>query len=63
MEHIRLCSHCIAAIRSRGEKVFELEPVESSSFYEDHDDENGYLTCEWCEEELPADELNVCIFP
>ena len=64
IDHIRLCEHCIAAIRSRGEKVFKLESLEYSELYEDHDEETqGYLTCEWCEEELPKASLYDCVFP
>ena len=60
IDHIRLCEHCIAAIRSRGEKVFKLESLEYSELYED---EQGFLTCEWCEEELPKASLYDCVFP
>jgi len=61
--HIRLCEHCIAAIRSRGEKVYELESLESSELYEAYDEETqGFLTCEWCGEELPKDSLYDCVF-
>ena len=64
INHIRLCEHCIAAIRSRGEKVFKLESLEYSELYEDHDEETqGCLTSEWCEEELPKASLYDCVFP
>jgi len=62
--HIRLCEHCIAAIRSRGEKVFRLESITCFPDYEDHDEEEqGLLSCEWCEEQLPMDCLFDCVFP
>ena len=50
---IRLCECCIAAIRSRGEKVFVGEEI-------DQEDEDNLLTCEWCEDE--NDELYECHF-
>ena len=62
-DHIRLCEHCIAAIRSRGEKVYQLESLEYSELYEEHDDEQGLLTCEWCEDEFPMGSLYDCVFP
>ena len=40
-ETIRLCEHCIAAIRSRGEKVFVGEELP----------DDVPMICEWCEEE------------
>lgn len=62
--HIRLCERCIAAIRSRGEKVFMLESLEHCEAYEDHDEEEqGLLTCEWCNEEYTKDCLFDCVFP
>lgn len=33
-----ICEHCLEAIRSRGEKVFDTPTYESG-------------TCEWCDEE------------
>lgn len=61
-EHIRLCSYCIEAIRSRGEKVYVGEKIEREMDIDTDghwlvDDE---LTCEWCEEE--NDELYDCHF-
>lgn len=60
--HIMLCEHCIAAIRSRGEKVWVGEEIERD---EDIDDEGNWfisddLKCEWCEEQM--DELYDCHF-
>ena len=64
IDHIRLCEHCIAAIRSRGEKVYKLESLECSELYQDHDEnEQGFLICEWCEEEFPKAGLYDCVFP
>lgn len=61
--HICLCDRCFCAIRSRGEKVFKLEPLSECERFEDYDeDEQGLLTCEWCEEEFPKDFLYDCIF-
>lgn len=61
-EHIRLCDHCIEAIRSRGEKVYVGPEIERD---EDVDEEGRWyvsddLTCEWCEEKV--DELFDCHF-
>ena len=62
-DHMRLCDHCIAAIRSRGEKVFKLDSLAYCERYEDYDeDTQGLLTCEWCETELPKDSLYDCVF-
>ena len=61
--HICLCSRCIAAIRSRGEKVFKLESLESCERFEDYDEEEqGLLHCEWCDEEFTLSELSDCVF-
>lgn len=61
--HICLCRHCIDAIRSRGEKVFKLESLETCERFEDYDeDAQGALKCEWCEDELPKDCLYDCVF-
>lgn len=51
-EHILLCEHCIAAIKSRGEKVY-VGPII------DKGDEES-IRCEWCDEEF--DELYDCHF-
>ena len=51
---ICLCSNCIDAIKSRGEKIFV-----GDSMYFDLDDVG---TCEWCEEEYEASELYDCRF-
>ena len=62
-EHICLCDRCISAIRSRGEKVFKLESLETCGRYEDYDEEEqGFLTCEWCGEEFTKSELSDCVF-
>lgn len=70
---ICLCDRCIEAIKSRGEKVWVLEPIED---FDDFDLDEGNISelpiCEWCEDpneideedgELIHDELMVCIFP
>ena len=62
IKHIMLCEQCIAAIRSRGEKVWVGEEIERD---EDVDDEGNWfvcddLKCEWCEQE--KDELFDCHF-
>ena len=62
-DHTRLCEHCIGAIQSRGEKVFKLETLSTCEHYEDYDeDEQGLLTCEWCEDEFTMDTLFDCVF-
>ena len=38
---MKLCEHCIEAIRSHGEKVIVLDIVEDSE----------EMACEWCEED------------
>lgn len=53
-DHICLCSRCVDAIWSRGEKIIKL-----GSFY--YCDEVG-LSCEWCEEEFENDQLFDCVF-
>lgn len=42
---ICLCKNCIAAIRSRGEKVMVGELLS------DYDEDDKPRKCEWCEEE------------
>ena len=64
-EHIRLCEHCIEAIRSRGEKVWVGEIIERE---EDLDNEENWvpcdgLICEWCEHDYSTyDDLYDCHF-
>ena len=51
---ILLCEHCIAAIRSRGERVYD------GGFFMDADEaEESGITCEWCDE---VDDLYECTF-
>ena len=62
-DHICLCDRCIAAIRSRGEKVFKLETLEECERFEDYDEEEqGALKCEWCQDEFSKDTLYDCVF-
>ena len=43
-----ICSNCISAIKSRGEKIFVGSLVDPDEYFE----ENGEpLRCEWCDEE------------
>ena len=45
---MKLCLHCIAAIQSRGEKIFVGPEVN----YDEYEEENGTApTCDWCEED------------
>ena len=74
---ICLCERCIEGIRSHGEKIWELEPIDDFDDFDlDEGDVNELPICEWCEEEnyieeneysgeieLIHDELIVCIFP
>lgn len=67
---ICLCDDCINAIRSRGEKVWELESVEDFDDCLDGDDIQSLPKCEWCDygtevedEQIYFPELKVCIFP
>ncbi len=50
---ILLCDRCIAAIRSRGEKVTKERLVEA-------EDDEHLLVCQWCHEEWT--ELHECRF-
>lgn len=51
---ICLCSRCIDAIKSRGEKVY----VGSTMEFELDDD---VAKCDWCNEEYDTDELYDCL--
>jgi len=55
---VKLCKHCIEAIRSRGETVYVGNQLPFWSGAVDPDERYG--TCEWCEEE--TDELWECEF-
>lgn len=43
-----LCRNCIAALQSRGEKVFVGSQVDPDEYFEE---KGEYLHCEWCDEE------------
>lgn len=61
-----LCSYCIAAIKSRGEKIFVGECISQDIDYDEekekwvqlYDEDEEILKCSWCEEENP--ELYEC---
>ena len=55
---IILCEHCIAAIRSRGEKVIKGD----SLYYSEDFDEDKTHECEWCKEEFEPSNLYECWF-
>lgn len=57
-EYIRLCDHCVCAIRSRGEKVFVGDSLEWNEKYDDMES----VTCEWCNDEFDKSELSECHF-
>lgn len=54
METVKLCRHCIDAIKSRGETVFVGDIVP------DEIETDELKICEWCEEEYI--ELFECMF-
>lgn len=57
MKKIILCEHCIAAIHSRGEKVYRFD-----SLYYSEECTEETASCEWCKEELEKDFLYECSF-
>ena len=54
-----LCKNCIAAIKSRGEKIFVGECISQDIEYDEekgiwfqiYDEDEEILKCNWCEEE------------
>lgn len=69
---IILCSNCIDAIRSRGERVHQLdfdipedklrEPTEEEIDEYGFSDWDMVGTCEWCDDLCTEDDLTVCSF-
>ena len=53
-----LCEHCVEAIRSRGEKIFQ-RPFTRDDCTE-KELETEIIECDWCEEEFPLEEMYVC---
>lgn len=58
MDRWCLCGNCVAAIRSRGEKVM-ARPMEWDDCTEE-ELETDLVLCEWCEEEYDRSEIYVC---
>ena len=53
---ICLCSNCIEAIRSRGERVL----VGETMYFETEFDET--VKCEWCEDDYDPSDVYKCYF-
>lgn len=53
-----LCEHCVAAIRSRGERIM-TRPMEWDDCTEE-ELETDLVLCEWCEEEYDRSEIYIC---
>lgn len=53
-----LCEHCIAAIRSRGEKIM-TRPMDVEDLTET-EDEIETVVCDWCDEDFTPDEMYIC---
>lgn len=53
-----LCEHCVAAIRSRGERIM-TRPMEWDDCTEE-ELETDLVLCEWCEEECDRSEIYIC---
>ena len=53
-----VCENCVAAIRSRGERIM-TRPMEWDDCTED-ELETDLVLCEWCEEEYDRSEIYIC---
>lgn len=58
MDRWCLCEHCIAAIKSRGEKLFTREMDYEDAT--DEEQENDLVVCDWCEEDYTISEMFIC---
>ena len=54
-----LCNKCVAAIRSRGERIM-TRPMEWEDCTEEEQENGDIVLCEWCEEEYDVCEMNIC---
>ena len=54
-----LCDYCVAAIRSRGEKI-STRPMDVDDC-NDEEYETDIIICEWCEDEFSISEMHVCM--
>ena len=54
-----LCDSCIAAIRSRGERVM-TRPMELEDCTEEEQENGDIIKCDWCEEEYDVSEMYIC---
>ena len=53
-----VCENCVAAIRSRGERIM-TRPMEWDDCTEE-ELETDLVLCEWCEEEYDRSEIYIC---
>lgn len=53
-----LCEYCVAAIKSRGEKIL-TRPMETDDLT-DEEDETETVVCNWCEEDFTPNEIYIC---
>ena len=58
MDRWCLCDRCLAAIQSRGEKIFSRQMEWEDCT--DEENETDTVVCDWCEEEYCISEMNVC---